>query len=99
MHEAKHQWKICYMLFYTNFSQKGWFELLNLVLKTGDRIQIGDNVIIKLQSDSRAQLAIDAPRQVEIKRIAPDGVGKSTSDISEAGKRKNIVVVNNRPKQ
>lgn len=32
--------------------------MLNLVLKNGDRIQIGDNVVIKLQSDSRAQLAI-----------------------------------------
>ena len=60
--------------------------MLNLVLKTGDRIQIGDNVIIKLQSDNRAQLAIDAPREVQIKRIEPDGVGKSTSDISESGK-------------
>ena len=43
--------------------------MLNLVLKTGDRIQIGDNVVIKLQSDSRAQLAIDAPREVDIKRL------------------------------
>ena len=41
--------------------------MLNLVLKTGDRIQIGDNVVIKLQSDSRAQLAIDAPKEVNIK--------------------------------
>lgn len=43
--------------------------MLNLVLKTGDRIQIGDNVVIKLQSDSRAQLAIDAPKEVNIKRL------------------------------
>ena len=46
--------------------------MLNLVLKTGDRIQIGDNVVIKLQSDSRAQLAIDAPKEVNIKRLGPE---------------------------
>ena len=46
--------------------------MLNLVLKTGDRIQIGDNVVIKLQSDSRAQLAIDAPKEVNIKRLPPE---------------------------
>lgn len=46
--------------------------MLNLVLKTGDRIQIGDDVVIKLQSDSRAQLAIDAPREVSIKRLAAE---------------------------
>lgn len=45
--------------------------MLNLVLITGDRIQIGDNVVIKLQSDSRAQLAIDAPREVNIKGLPP----------------------------
>lgn len=46
--------------------------MLNLVLKTGDRIQIGDNVVVKLQSDSRAQLAIDAPKEVNIKRLEPE---------------------------
>ena len=44
--------------------------MLNMVLKSGNQLQIGDNVVIKLQSDSRAQLAIDAPREVTIKRIA-----------------------------
>ena len=46
--------------------------MLNLVLKSGERLQIGEDVVIKLQSDSRAQLAIDAPREIKIKRIAPD---------------------------
>lgn len=50
--------------------------MLNLVLKSGDRLQIGEDVVIKLQSDSRAQLAIDAPREIQIKRIAPDNYGK-----------------------
>lgn len=75
--------------------------MLNLVLKTGDRIQIGDNVIIKLQSDSRAQLAIDAPKEVNIKRIASDKDESSKSELksgvatSRTGK-KNIIVVNNK---
>jgi len=66
--------------------------MLNLVLKTGDRIQIGDNVVIKLQSDSRAQLAIDAPREVEIKRIAFDKEESSKSEpksgVASSGVRK-----------
>ncbi len=75
--------------------------MLNLVLKTGDRIQIGDNVVIKLQSDSRAQLAIDAPKEVNIKRIASDKDESSMSELkrgvatSRTGK-KNIIVVNNK---
>ena len=75
--------------------------MLNLVLKTGDRIQIGDNVVIKLQSDSRAQLAIDAPKEVNIKRIASDKDESSKSELkrgvatSRTGK-KNIIVINNK---
>lgn len=75
--------------------------MLNLVLKTGDRIQIGDNVIIKLQSDNRAQFAIDAPREVDIKRIASDKEESSKVELkkgvasSKAGK-KNIIVINNK---
>ena len=44
-------------------------KMLNLIIKKGDTLQIGENVKIKLQNDSRAQLAIDAPREVSIKRI------------------------------
>ena len=44
-------------------------KMLNLIIKKGDTLQIGVNVKIKLQNDSRAQLAIDAPREVSIKRI------------------------------
>ena len=70
--------------------------MLNLVLKTGDRIQIGDDVVIKLQSDSRAQLAIDAPREVSIKRLAaepkaPKSV-KSSSAVTTSGKKQIYVV-------
>lgn len=40
-----------------------------MVLKSGDILQIGDNITIKLQSDTRAQIAIDAPREINIKRL------------------------------
>lgn len=64
--------------------------MLNLVLKTGDRIQIGDDVVIKLQSDSRAQLAIDAPREVSIKRLAAESTSprnvKSSSAVTSGKK-------------
>lgn len=52
--------------------------MLNLVLKSGNRLQIGEDVIIKLQSDSRAQLAVDAPREIQIKRIVSDSKGEKT---------------------
>lgn len=58
-------------------------------------------MIIKLQSDSRAQLAIDAPREVSIKRLEPDGVektGKSGANVA-AGKKKSVVVVDHRTKR
>ena len=47
-------------------------KMLNLIIKKGDTLQIGENVKIKLQNDSRAQLAIDAPREVSIKRIVTE---------------------------
>lgn len=58
--------------------------MLNLVLKAGDRIQLGDNIIIKLQSESRAQLAIDAPKEVAIKRIEAEKI--------EPKKKKSVIV-------
>lgn len=68
--------------------------MLNLVLKQGDQLQIGDNVVIKLQSESRAQLAIDAPRDVDIKRIPVGGSDTFAKDASsKIGKK--IIVVNN----
>lgn len=49
--------------------------MLNLIIKKGDTLQIGDDVKIKLQNDSRAQLAIDAPCEVSIKRITAEKEG------------------------
>lgn len=43
--------------------------MLSLVLKAGDKIRIGDNVVIKLKSDRKTKIAIDAPREVTIERI------------------------------
>lgn len=55
--------------------------MLNMVLKSGDMLQIGDNITIKLQSDSRAQIAIDAPREINIKRL---GVKKADNGSKKA---------------
>lgn len=57
--------------------------MLKLALKTGDMIQIGDNIRIKLQSDSRAQLAIDAPREVDIKRITAANRALQTKGVDD----------------
>lgn len=54
--------------------------MLNIALKTGDQIKIGDDVIIKLQSDRRAQLAIDAPREVPITRVVAEKLNKEECD-------------------
>lgn len=45
-------------------------------MKTGDQIKIGDDVIIKLQSERRAQLVIDAPKKIPIKRVVAEKLNK-----------------------
>lgn len=45
--------------------------MLNIVLKVGDRIELGDYIIIELHSDRRAQLAIDAPKRLKLKDLTP----------------------------
>jgi sRNA-binding carbon storage regulator CsrA len=46
--------------------------MLNLVLKSGEGIQLGEDIIIKVKSDCRTTVAIDAPRSVNIKRLSAD---------------------------
>ena len=46
--------------------------MLNLVLKGGERLQVGDDVVIKVKNEGRTELAIDAPREVSIKRLDPE---------------------------
>lgn len=63
--------------------------MLNLMLKKDEILKIGDNISIKLQSYSSAQIAIDAPKEINIKRVRADG-----SDVLT--KKKEINVNNNR---
>jgi sRNA-binding carbon storage regulator CsrA len=46
--------------------------MLNLMLKSGEGIQIGEDIIVKVKSDCRTAVAIDAPKTVNIKRLPAD---------------------------
>jgi sRNA-binding carbon storage regulator CsrA len=46
--------------------------MLNIVLKSGEGIQLGEDIIIKVKSECRTAVAIDAPRSVNIKRLSAD---------------------------
>jgi len=43
--------------------------MLRLVVKNGDMIKIGDDIIIKSMTDGRVSLGIDAPRDLNIERM------------------------------
>jgi sRNA-binding carbon storage regulator CsrA len=43
--------------------------MLNIVLKPGEGLQLGEDIIIKVKSECRTAVAIDAPRSVEIKKL------------------------------
>lgn len=66
--------------------------MLTLVMKTGDRLQIGDNVTILVQSESRTKISIDAPQSINIKRLtakdaAKELPGKGSAVSSETQKK------------
>jgi carbon storage regulator CsrA len=44
--------------------------MMEFVRKTGEAIQIGDNIsiIVKSQDESKVKLVIDAPREIRIER-------------------------------
>lgn len=44
--------------------------MLNLLMRPGECLEIGDNVTLRIarSSDSRIQLEVDAPREVAIRR-------------------------------
>jgi carbon storage regulator CsrA len=44
--------------------------MIDFMMKTGETIQIGDNIsiIVKSQDESKVKLVIDAPRDVRIER-------------------------------
>ena len=73
--------------------------MLTLVMKTGDRLQIGDDVTILIQSESRTKISIDAPQSINIKRLKPVDAanelpGKSSVVSSAAGKK--IIIMDKR---
>lgn len=43
--------------------------MLRLVLKKGEQVKIGADIVIKSMNDSRVNLAIDAPKDVKIERL------------------------------
>lgn len=43
--------------------------MLRLVLKKGEQVKIGKDIVIKSMNDSRVNLAIDAPKDVKIERL------------------------------
>ncbi|CAI3318043.1 carbon storage regulator [Enterococcus cecorum] len=55
--------------------------MLRLVLKKGEQVKIGEDIVIKSMNDSRVNLAIDAPNDVKIERI------KSVTDVEEKNSR------------
>ena len=55
--------------------------MLRLVLKKGEQVKIGADIVIKSMNDSRVNLAIDAPTDVKIERI------KSVTDVEEKNSR------------
>ncbi len=44
--------------------------MLNLLMRPGESLEIGDNVTLKIarSSDNRIQLVVDAPRDIAIRR-------------------------------
>ena len=55
--------------------------MLRLVLKKGEQVKIGADIVIKSMNDSRVNLAIVAPKDVKIERI------KSVTDVEEKNSR------------
>ena len=46
--------------------------MLRMVLKNGEKIKLGEDIIVKSMTDGRCELAIDAPREVKIERIVDE---------------------------
>ena len=65
--------------------------MLRMVLKNGESVKLGDNIIVKSMTEGRCELAIDAPSEVKIERIdsGKTEVKKTSStSVSPDGKKK-----------
>lgn len=67
---------------------EGLLKMLNMVLKGGECLQVGDDVVIKVKNEGRTELAIDAPKEVLIKRLESEDV-----PVEAKAKSKRIIVV------
>ena len=46
--------------------------MLRMVLKNGEQLKLGEDIIIKSMTEGRCDIAIDAPKSVKIEKIKPE---------------------------
>lgn len=68
--------------------------MLRMVLKNGESIKLGDNIIVKSMTEGSCQLAVDAPREVKIERF--DTEKPKETPVAGADGKKKYIVVNNK---
>ncbi len=56
--------------------------MLNLLMRPGESLEIGDNVTLKIarSSDNRIQLVVDAPRDIAIRRQKSEKTAAAKAD-------------------
>lgn len=54
--------------------------MLRLVLKKGEQLKIGNDIMIKSMNEGRINLAIDAPKEVKIERMKPENKSIAPSE-------------------
>lgn len=54
--------------------------MLRLVLKKGEQLKIGNDIVIKSMNEGRINLAIDAPKEVKIERLKPENKSIAPSE-------------------
>lgn len=64
--------------------------MLKLKLKNGEKLQVGEDVFIELKSNIGADLWIDAPREISIRRIP------KRPDQTKTVKGNKYILVNNK---
>jgi len=73
--------------------------MLRIVVKSGETIKIGDEIVIKSMTDGRVSLAIDAPKKLKIERVeAEKPAPLRTESIVKVGANgsKKFIIVNER---
>ena len=80
--------------------------MLKLTMVQGETISIGENIQIQLASDTvyRANILIDAPREINIERTQTDtadegSAGKEQSEVQYKTPKSRISIVDNRRKK